>query len=189
MFRSRIICHHVSYNWIFGLKWQRFFYSIQNTLSLGVLLTPLKLAHDAITKCLWLSFVHLCAGEVNTLRPRQNGRHFPDNIFKSIFLNENIWISINISIKFAPRGPINNIPTLVQVTAWHRPGNKPLSEPMMVRLPTHICVTRPQWVKPGCCDNVLSPAWCKKMSVEVTLVQFWPIMTFLPGYFNWTLGS
>ena len=30
--------------------------------------------------------------------------------------------------------------------AWRRPGDKPLSEPMMVRLPTHICVTWPQWV-------------------------------------------
>ena len=52
--------------------------------------------------------------------------------------NENVWISINISLKFVPRGPINNIPTLLQVMAWHRPGDKPLSEPMMVRLPTHI---------------------------------------------------
>ena len=83
---------------------------------------------------------------VNTLRPRQNGRHFPDDIFKCIFLNENVWISIGISLKFAPMGPINNIPTLVQVMGWRRPGDKPLSEPMMVRLPTHICVTRPQWV-------------------------------------------
>ena len=83
---------------------------------------------------------------VNTLRPRQNGRHFPDDIFKRIFLNENVWILINISLKFVPRGPINNIPTLFQVMAWRRPGDKPLSEPMMVRLPTHICVTRPQWV-------------------------------------------
>ena len=31
--------------------------------------------------------------------------------------------------------------------AWRRPGDKPLSEPMMVCLPTHICVARPQWVK------------------------------------------
>ena len=83
---------------------------------------------------------------VNTLRPRQNGRHFPDDIFKWIFLNENVWISINISLKFVPKGPINNNPTLVQVMAWRRPGDKPLSEPMMVRLPTRICVTRPQWV-------------------------------------------
>ena len=84
---------------------------------------------------------------VSTLRPRQNGRLFPDDIFKCIFFNKNVWISINISLKFVPRGPINNIPTLVQVMAWRRPGDKPLFEPMMVRLPTHICVTRPQWVK------------------------------------------
>ena len=83
---------------------------------------------------------------INTLRPRQNGRHFADDIFKWIFLNDNVWIAINISLKFTPRGPINNIPTLVQVMAWRRPGDKPLSEPMMVRLPTHISVTRPQWV-------------------------------------------
>ena len=30
--------------------------------------------------------------------------------------------------------------------AWRRPGDKPLSEPMLVSLLTHICVTRPQWV-------------------------------------------
>ena len=84
---------------------------------------------------------------VNTLRPRQNGRHFPDDSFKWIFLNENIWISIEVSLKFVPKGPINNIPALVQIMAWRRPGDKPLSEPMMVSLLTHICVTRPQWVK------------------------------------------
>ena len=83
----------------------------------------------------------------NPSRPRQNGRHFADDIFKCIFLNENVWISIKISLKFVPKGPINNIPALVQIMAWRRPGDKPLSEPMMVRLPTHICVTRPQWVK------------------------------------------
>ena len=27
---------------------------------------------------------------INTLRPRQNGRHSPDNIFNCIFLNENV---------------------------------------------------------------------------------------------------
>ena len=41
---------------------------------------------------------------------------------------------------------MNNIPTLVRVMAWRRTGDKPLSEPMIVRLPTHICVTRPLWV-------------------------------------------
>ena len=84
--------------------------------------------------------------QVNTLRPRQNGRHFADDIFKWIFLNENVRISIKISLKFVPKGQINNIPALVQIMAWHRSGDKPLSEPMMVSLLTHICVTRPQWV-------------------------------------------
>ena len=83
---------------------------------------------------------------INTLGPRQNGRHFPDDIFKCIFLNENVWISIKISLNFVPRCPVNYIPALVQIMAWRRPGDKPLSEPMIVGLPTHICITRPQWV-------------------------------------------
>ena len=29
--------------------------------------------------------------------------------------------------------------------SWRRPGVKPLSEPMMYSLLTHICATRPQW--------------------------------------------
>ena len=82
----------------------------------------------------------------DTLRLRQNGCHFPDDIFRWIFLNENFYISITISLKFVPKGPINNIPALVQIMAWRHPGNKPLSEPMMVCSTTHICVTRPQWV-------------------------------------------
>ena len=57
----------------------------------------------------------------------------PDNIFKFIFLNANLWIVIKISQKFVPKGAMNNIPALVQVMAWHRPGDKPLSEPMMVK--------------------------------------------------------
>ena len=82
----------------------------------------------------------------NTLRPRQNGRHFPDDILKWIFLNENMWTSIKISLKFVPRGSVNNIPALVRIMAWRRPGDKPLSVPMLVRSLTHICVNRPQWV-------------------------------------------
>ena len=88
----------------------------------------------------WLPFL-------NSLRPRQNGRSFPKDIFKRTFMNENIWISVKISLKFVLKGPINNILSLVQIMAWRRPGDKALSEPMMVWLLTHICVTRPQWVK------------------------------------------
>ena len=36
---------------------------------------------------------------LNTLRPRQNGHHFADDIFKYIFFNENVWISIKISLE------------------------------------------------------------------------------------------
>ena len=78
--------------------------------------------------------------------PRRNEQHFTDDIFKRIFFNKNVWILIKISLKFVPKGPINNIPSLVQIMAWRRSGDKPLSEPMMVSSPTHICVTRSQWV-------------------------------------------
>ena len=52
----------------------------------------------------------LCLGfrRFNTLRPRQNGRHFADDLFKCIFLNENVWIPIEISLKFVPKGSIKN---------------------------------------------------------------------------------
>ena len=56
-----------------------------------------------------------------------------DDIFKCIFLNENDWISIKISLKFVPRSPIDNKPALVQVMAWRRTGDKPLPEPMMAQ--------------------------------------------------------
>ena len=78
--------------------------------------------------------------------PKQNGRHFADDMFECIFLNENVWIPIEISLKFVPNGSINNNPALFQIMAWRRPGDKPLFEPMMESLLTHICVTRPQWV-------------------------------------------
>ena len=84
---------------------------------------------------------------LNPLRPRQDGRRFPGDILKWIFLNENAWISIKISLKFVPMCQIYNIPELVQILAWRRPGDKPLSEQMMVILLMHLCVIRPQWVK------------------------------------------
>ena len=99
---------------------------------------------------LWLSksetFVLPKHHHINSLMPRPNRRHFADDIFKCIFQNENEWISPRISLKFVPKVRINKIPALVQIMAWRRPGDKPLSESMLVSLPTHICVTRPQWV-------------------------------------------
>ena len=69
----------------------------------------------------------------NTLRPRQNGRHFADDTFNRIFVNENVRIAIKFLLKFVPKGPINNIPALVQIMAWRRPGDKPLSEPKVTQ--------------------------------------------------------
>ena len=96
---------------------------------------------------------------INTLRPRQSGSHFADDIFKCIFLNENALISLKISLKFVPKALINNIPALVQIMAWRRPGAKPLSELMVVNLLTHICLTRPQCVKNAAYDVDLNEQW------------------------------
>ena len=114
---------------------------------------------------------------IKTLRLRQNGRHFADDILKCIFLMKmyGLWLthwgrdkmaafsqttlsnafsrmeilefSTKNSLKFVPKDLINNIPALVLIMAWRRPGDKPLAEPMLVRSLTHICATRPQWVK------------------------------------------
>ena len=72
---------------------------------------------------------------------------FGDDISKLIFLNKNECISIKISLKFVSRGSINNIPALVRIMARRRPGDEPLSDPIMVRLPTHKCVIRPPMCK------------------------------------------
>ena len=66
--------------------------------------------------------------------------------FPNVFSSMKMFEFFKISLKFVPKGQINNIPALVQIMAWRRSGDKPLSEPMMVSLPTHICVTRPQRV-------------------------------------------
>ena len=83
---------------------------------------------------------------INTLRPRQICHHFVNDIFKCIVLNKNVWMLLKISPMFVPKVQIYDIPALVQIMAWRRPGDKPLSELMMVTLLTHIWVTRSQWV-------------------------------------------
>ena len=108
---------------------------------------------------------------LNTLRLWQSCCHFTDNIFKCIFLNENVWIWIKISIKLIPGGPVSNIPTLVQIMAWCRSGTKPLSELMMVSLLKHICSTWPQWVKQQLPALHNEPQMCEKVK---KFIAFWP---------------
>ena len=67
----------------------------------------------------------------NTLKLGQNGHHFLDATFKYIFFAENCCILEQISLKFVPRGSINNLAALVQMMAWCLTGTKPLSEPTM----------------------------------------------------------
>ena len=117
----------------------------------------------------------------NTLGPRQNGHHSADDILKCIFLNENVWIAIKISLKFVPMGPIDNISALVQIMAWRRTGDKPLSEPMTVRLLMHICVTQSQGVnitggielshKLAMIYHWTLTHWGQYMAIYVSLVQ------------------
>ena len=58
---------------------------------------------------------------------------FTDGILKHIFLNENIRISIQFSLRFVPKGPIDNIQVLVWIMAWRWIDDKPLSEPMLTQ--------------------------------------------------------
>ena len=63
----------------------------------------------------------------------KNGRHFADDIFKRIFLNENVRISIQFSLKFVLKDPIDNKSALVQVMACRLFGVKPLPKPMLIQ--------------------------------------------------------
>ena len=93
------------------------------------------------------------------------GRDKMAAIYQTTFSNAFPWMkmyefrlkfhwSLFVRLKFVRKGSINNIPALVLIMAWRRPGDKPLSGPMMVRLPTHICVARPQWVNTYPCPNL-----------------------------------
>ena len=82
----------------------------------------------------------------NSLRPRQNGHHFQTTFSNVISWMKMYEFPLRFHWSLFPRVDFNNIPALGQIMAWRRPGDKPLSEPMMVSLLTHRCATRPQWV-------------------------------------------
>ena len=98
---------------------------------------------------------------LNSSPPGQNGHHFADDIFKCLFLNENVWISINISLKCS----VNNIRALVQIMAW-RSMNQLHSKPILQLLThwgrmMHICVSKSTIISsdngllPGCCLAII----------------------------------
>ena len=113
--------------------------------------------------CLWLQDIIL------THWGRDKMAAFSQTYFKRIFANENIRISTKNSLKFVPKGLINNTPALVLIIAWRWPGNKPLSEPMLVRSLTHICVTRPQWFNSsGAETGIFWKNWVRTIAANVT---------------------
>ena len=95
---------------------------------------PIIISHISQALC-YPSIPNTCTSHkiFNSSHPWQNGCRFTDDIFKSISLNEKAQISIQISLKFVPKHPINNIPALVQIMAWRQSGDKPLSEPMLTQ--------------------------------------------------------
>ena len=64
-------------------------------------------------------------------KSRQNDHRCTDDLLKCIFVDENVCISIKISLLFVLKGPIKNIPAWARIMACHRPGDKPLSGTIM----------------------------------------------------------
>ena len=127
---------------------------------------------------------------VNKLRLRQNGRYFADDTFKGIFLNEKVRILIKISLKFVPKGPIINIPALVQIMAWHRPSNfKVRGEKKLLILTRVECfwTVTPVWIHWWILNDAQSLVYYRKGALLFSKVihqisrgegtknlQFWP---------------
>ena len=114
---------------------------------------------------LWCSF--------NSSPPGQNGRHFADDIFKRIFKNENCSISIRISPKFVPKGPIDNKSALVQAMAWRRTGDKPLPESMLTQFTDAYMQHEGRWVLNT--ERVAPHYWlvlCERAKGSVTWIAF-----------------
>ena len=104
-----------------------------------------------------------------------------DDIFKCTFLNENIQFSIKISLKF-PKGPINNIPALLQIMAWRRPGDKALSEPL-----TQICGNRGRWVNSSIPSAAYMRLWTGSALVQITSCRLFgdkPLSKPMLGYYQ-----
>ena len=110
----------------------------------------------------------------NSLRPRRSRCYFANYIFKYSFLNKNALISIKISLKFIPNGPINNIPASVQIMAWCRPGAKPLSETMMVSLHIYESLSLNELIHDIECGHRNNTA-CRELMIRVVdiLWYFW----------------
>ena len=94
------------------------------------------MANSVITFCVGVQFSHSLFRRnyivrmdelqhsliVNSSPPGQNGRHFADDVSRCISMNKKFCILITISLKFLPKGPIDNSPALVSIMAWRSLG-------------------------------------------------------------------
>ena len=103
----------------------------------------------------------------------KNCHHLADDILICIFLIEDVLISLKISLKFVPKVQVYNIPALVQIMAWRRPCDRPLSGPMMVSLLTHINVTQPQWFNYVHWGNE-SGSWMHTIRMIIRWTKYFP---------------
>ena len=78
-----------------------------------------------------MSWRHHWSSQYIALWKMLNCRHFSDDIFKCIF-SMKIAKFLQISLRVIPKGPINNNPASVQIMAWCRLGDKPLSESIVI---------------------------------------------------------
>ena len=121
--------------WAFyALRWMLFCYLLP--------VLPRQISRNWFDRNVTMSKVLILYFELEYVRPfvfinscprRQNGHHFSDDIYICIFVNEKCCIFIKKLLTFVPKGPINNNPVLVQIMAWRRIGDKPLSEPIMTQ--------------------------------------------------------
>ena len=123
---SHFIQNSMHYPWVCVMKWV-YVINCNRIIKLSFLNNGVM----QLSILLLIVYEYRFSVVINSSLPGQNVRHNADDIFKCIFLNENLCISIEISLKFVAKGPISNIPALVQIMAWRRPGDKPLSEPML----------------------------------------------------------
>ena len=104
-----------------------------------------------VTQSQWNQNLNQCSQWLKPSPLGQNGHHFADHIFRCIFMNEKFCILIKVSLKFVPKGSIENNPALAKIMTRHRIGDKPLSEPMLTFFTDAYMWQRGRWV------NILRP--------------------------------
>ena len=92
----------------------------------------------------WINYSIICYGQFQILT--HWGWEMPFSRWHFQMSLMKMYELYKISPKCILKSPINNVLALVQIMAWCWASDKPLSEPMMVNLLMHICVTWPQWV-------------------------------------------